>query len=602
MNQFEYKDFPDWTTMDDKDVYKSLFAQVQDFNGSFGNTISDISLRGMRQYLGRNIASLNTNGYMSTTDARTRSNGFTKGPRASYNLTASAIDTLTAKLASNSIVPQAVTYKGNAAGRALAEDLNFILKGVFHKYRITHLINLAYRDAMINRAGYLKYIVEDGDLRVDRVYIDEIIVDPADGYYNNPYKLVHRKTIPVAVMLQNYPKFSKEIQNCSLQQNRQFQTRNYTPVINVLEGWCKNTYMKGGRHVISIENTDLLDEEWDNDFFPIQKCNYLDPTIGWMGKSVVDILAPIQCEVDRILFTMQSIMQIVSVPRIFFDNNSGVNLNHMTNQIGSCIGYDGKNGVAPIINNGAGMPPELPAQLKNLIGLGMEEVGLTTMDTQGQQKTGSGNQSGEALKTMVDIKSERWALLQKNYENSHVEAGRIILNLLKGTNLKISALDRHIGLKPVSTKKIPKTEDSYVLKVFPVSEMPKSIPDLIDSVERMMNLGVIQPSQVPELFQMPDVDAYVTMQSAPTKLIDKKIEEMLEGGSYWNPEPYHNLEYALAKALQHYNWGQLNDESDKNLAKLRKFINDVETLLAQKAPQPAAVSQLAQPTQPQLPQ
>ncbi len=574
--------FPDWPESEYKSVYKAVFNQVNDFDKNIASSISAASLRGIRQYTGRGISSMSASGYMSDIDANGQL-GSSSSMRVNFNLTAAVIDTLSAKLASIQATPQAVTNKGNAKGRQLAEDLNFILKGIFHKYDLSHLINLAYKDAMINRAGYLKVVKEEDEIRVDRVYMDEIIVDPADAYYNQPYKMIHRKTIPIHVMLKKYPKFKKEIENCKVQEVRQYNTRNYTPCIQVAEAWCKNTYMDKGRHVITIETADLIDEEWDKDYFPVLKVDYCEPVVGWIGQSIVDDLDPIQREIDRILITMQAIMKLVSVPRVFIDTNSQVNKNHMTNKIGIMIEYDGKQGVAPIIHNGAAMPPELAQQLQFLIEQGYARVGLTSMDTQGQQKTGSGNQSGEALKTMTDIKSERWQLLQHNYEQTHVTLSQIILKELKGTNMKLSALDRHIGLKEISTRKIPKTDTSYVLKIFPVSSLPDSIPDLIDSVQQMLQLGVIQPSQVPELFKMPDLDALTSMQAAPRKLIDKKIEEMLDGAKYWHPEPYHDLEYALGSALQHYSWGQLNDETDKNLSLLRRFINDVKSLMAQTA-------------------
>lgn len=590
--------FPDWIDAEPKKAFAAIFNQIWDFDKGIATSISTASLRGVRQYTGRGIASMNASGYMSDIDVNTQLGVSPSMSKVNFNLTAAIIDTLAAKLASIDAVPQAVTNKGNVKGRKLAEDLNFILKGLFHKYDLTHMINLAYRDAMVSRAGYLKVIKDEDDIRIDRVYVDEIIVDPADGYYNNPYKLIHRKTIPLHVALKRWPGFKKEIESCNIQEVRQYNTRNYTPCISVAEAWCKNTYVKGGRHIICIETADIVDEEWDKDYFPVIKCDYSEPVVGWLGQSVVDDLDPIQKEIDRILVTMQAIMKLVSVPRVFIDTNSQVNKNHMTNKVGIMVEYDGKQGVAPIIHNGAGMPPELMQSLEFLIQQGYARAGLTPMDTQGQQKTGTGNQSGEALKTMTDIKSERWELLQHNYEKTHVKLSEIILKELQGTNIKLSALDRHIGLKEITTKKIPKTDTSYVLKVFPVSSLPDSIPDLIDSVTQMLQLGVIQPSQVPDLFKMPDLDAFVSMQSAPRKLIDKKIEEMIDGAKYWNPEPYHDLQYALAAALQHYSWAQLNDESDKVQAILRRFINDIRSLLAQSAalaaPQPQSPAGSAQ--------
>lgn len=584
-------EYPDWVDADPEKVHDSIFNQINDFDQGISSSITASSLRGMRQYTGRGISSLHPAGYLSDVDNNSQLNMSPSVMKVAFNLTASIIDTLSAKLASIDTVPQAVTNKGNVKGRKLAEDLNFIIKGLFHRYDLSHLINLAFRDAMINRAGYLKVVKENGEIKIDRVFIDEIIVDPADGYYNQPYKMIHRKVIPIHVLIKKYPKFKTEIEKCTVKEVRQYNTRNYTPCVTVAEAWCKNSYIASGRHIIAIETADIVDESWDKDYFPILKCDYNEPAIGWLGSSIVDELEPIQREIDRILAAMQAIMKVMSVPRVMLDTNAQVNKNHVTNKIGLIMEYDGKQGVAPIIHNGASMPPELTDQLEKMIEKGYARVGLTPMDTQGQQKTGSGNQSGEALKTMTDIKSERWQLLQHNYEQKHVELAQIILKELQGTNLKLQALDRQIGLKEISTRKIPKTEGSYVLKIFPISSLPDSIPDLIDSVERLANMGVIQPSQIPDLFKMPDLDAFVIMQSSPRKLMEKKIEEMLDSGNYWNPEPYHDLDYALTCALQHYNWGQLNDESDKVLSLLRRFIDDVRNLITQRQltqPQPVS--------------
>ena len=584
--------YPDWIDSKKKEAHVALIAQVNDYDKNISNSVAQNSLRGLRQYTGRGVASLHATGYMSDVDINAQLGISPSVMKVAFNLTAAVIDTLTAKLASIESIPQAVTYKGNVKGRKLAEDLNFILKGLFHKFNLSHMINLAYRDAMINRAGYLKVIVEEGEVRIDRVMVDEIIVDPADGYYNNPYKMIHRKAIPIHVALKKWPKWQTEIERCQIQEVRQYNTRNFTPCINVIEAWCRNSYVEGGRHVIAIETATIVDEEWNKDYFPLVRCSYNEPVIGWMGQSVVDELDPLQKEIDRILMTMQAIMKLISVPRVFVDVNTNVNDNHFTNKLGVIIKYDGKQGAMPSIHNGASMPPELPAQLEFLISQGYARVGLTSMDTQGQKQAGI--DSGEALKTMQDIKSERWQLLQKNYEHTHVELARTIFRELQGVSIKVPALDRRIGLIEISTKRIPKTDDSYVLKMFPVSSLPDTIPDRIDAVQKMVNMGIIPMSCVPELFAMPDLDAYTLLQSAPRKLIESKIEEMLETGEYWNPEPYHDLDFALTHALQQYSFGQLHNEDDKRLALLRSFINDVRGLLSQRIQPQASPQQQVQ--------
>ena len=591
MNTQEYystvSGYPDWSEAVEGEVNKAVFAQIKDFDEAVtsGTGISP-SLKGIRAYTGRGNSSMQQSNNIPDVDITGQLGVSVALMKIDFNVTAMVIDTLTAKLASIEATPQAVTFKGNSKGRRLAEDLNFLLKGLFHKYDLSHLLNLAFKDAMVNRAGYLKVVKDEGEIRVDRLYADEIIVDNADGYYNKPYKMIHRKAVPIQVMIDKFPEFEQQIKNASVKEYRQYNQRNYTPHIIVAESWCLNTYKEKGRHCIVIDNCDLVDEEWDKDYFPVLKCDYNEPIIGWLGSSVVDDLHPLQQEINRILVTIQAILKLMSVPRVFIDTNSQVNKNHFTNRVGLMVLYDGKKGLAPIIHNGSSLPPELMQSLEFLVAQCYARAGLTPLDTQGQQQTGTGNSSGEALNTMTEIKAERWRYLQHNYEQKHIELAQIILNELQGTSIKLSALDKTIGLREVSTKIIPKTKDSFVLKMFPVSSLPDGITDKIQAVTDMVNLGIIPRSLVPELFDMPDLDARTAMISAPQRLIDKIVEEMLDSGVYYPPEPYFNLQYGVMCATQHYNWAMLNEEEESKLELLRRFIKDCQTLITQMTPPP----------------
>ena len=587
--------YPDWADSKKNEVHEDLFAMIQDFDNNVNKPVSTANLNSLLQYSGSYLASAYGGGLGMSDVDRTQQLGANSGkPPASLNITAAIIDTLVAKLASIKVVPKAVTNKGNAKGRQLAEDLNDVILGIAHKYNISHLINLAFRDAMINKVGYLKVIKSSKkthtELKVERVFANEIVVDPSDGYYNQPYKLIHRKIIPISVAMKMFPKFATQIQDSQIIEVRQSSdTKNYTPSIVIAEAWCRNSYIDGGRHVIALENCTILDEDYDKDYFPIIKVDYNEPVIGFLGQSLVDELAPLQTEADRILATMQAIMKLVSVPRVFYDINSQMNPEHFTNKVGIMIGMDLKNGTAPIIHNGNGMPPELPKQLEFLVSQMYARAGLTQMDTQGQAPMGL--ESGEALKTMGDIKSERWQLLKQNYEKAHVKLVEVLLKEMSEHDIKINTMDRMIGLKEVSSKVIPKDFESFVLQVLPVSSLPSDPAGKIDTVERWVLNGWVDKQSAAELLQMPDLEAYVSISGAPRKFIEMSIEDMLNDGEYIAPEPYDNIDFAMSKALQYYAWERMNDKDEIKLKLLRRYINDCKRLIQQLAPQPQPMTQ-----------
>lgn len=603
--------YPDWVEAETANVYGSIFSQIHDFDRfSLPNTAT-MAFRGLMQYTGRYIPIVDSINHLSCLTFYNDHNiSFQGHNQTNFNLTAVVIDTLTAKLASIETAPQFVTNKGNVKGKKLGEEMNYLLKGLFHKHRLSHLIQMAFRDAMINRAGFLKIMQDDEKgINVERVMFHEMVVDPADGYYNDPCKVIHRKLVPVHVLEKLYPEHKEIIKNAMVMEAQPQLVRNYTPSVTLAEAYCKNTYKAKGRHTICLISGVILDEEWDKDYLPFVKMDYNEPVVGWMGNSVIDDLRPIQLELDRLFLSMQAILRLMSVPTWLLDSNAQMNKDHRTNEIGLMWEGDFKNGVAPILHNGAAMPPEIMQTIEFLIQQGYARAGLTPMDTQGQKP--SGITSGEAIKTMVDQKSERWSLLQSNFEHKHIELASIILKELQGTKFKVSSLDRHIGLREVSTKLIPKSSDSYTLRMYPVSSLPDSIPDLIDSVSQMLAIGMISKEQVPELINMPDLAAETALQIAPRKLVDTRLEEMMDTGVYTNPEPYHDLAYASRAATLQYNFGQLNKWDEKILALLRRYIADVKELVGQVARQqqqqmaaavPAPQQGPAQPSQPPQPQ
>ena len=325
---------PDWVEASDNAVTGSIFQQINDFDRSTINNFNGTAMVGLRQYSQRDYQSLYSLTQFGSLDLNTQLSISPSTLKTSFNLTAVVIDTLTAKLASLSVTPQAVTNKGNSKGRKLAEDLNYLIKGLFHKHNLSHLIQLAFRDAMIKRVGYLKVIQDEKNgIKVERINSDEIIIDQADGYYNDPYKMIHRKAVPVAVLERLYPEHKDIIRKSDYKQIQMGNLKDYTTCVIIAEAYCKNTYKEKGRHVICVTGGVIVDEEWDKDYLPIVKIDYNEPVVGWLGNSVVDELLPLQMEIDRILVSMQAILKIMSVPTWIVDSNAQMNKQHRTNKI-----------------------------------------------------------------------------------------------------------------------------------------------------------------------------------------------------------------------------------------------------------------------------
>jgi hypothetical protein len=101
----------------------------------------------------------------------------------------------------------------------------------------------------------------------------------------------------------------------------------------------------------------------------------------------------------------------------------------------------------------------------------------------------------------------------------------------------------------------------------------------------MLQINAITPDMVPDLLNMPDLNSKTVMMSAPRKYIEWSIEEMLDNYEYIAPEPYNDLPFSLTYALQQYAWEKMNDKDQDKLKLLRRYINDVRTLINVSSPQ-----------------
>ncbi len=583
--------FEDWAYAEnDNQLEELIFKQVSAYDSPQNKSQNYAFIRGMTAYLGKyyNLSTRFQGVGDNTIETLFGVN------RVNLNLTAMVIDSLTAKLANMPIICQACTNKGTAKGRQLAEDLNFLMLGAEHKYKIRMKHNLAMRDALIARSGFMKVGFDDGKMFIERLTKEEVVIDFVDGLYNDPHKIVQYKAVPKKVLKVKYPELATKINNSDSLDLVISQEQPSTVSTILVEAWCKNTYRKKGRHVIAIKGCIIVDEEWDKDYLPIVKYDYNPPVIGPYGPSLVDELESLQTEINRVMSTMQVIYKNMSVPRIFYDINSGFNAEKFTNRPGVMAALDLKNGVAPIIHNGAAMPPELPPYLQSLIEWGYARAGLTTTETQGQQPTGL--ESGEAIQTMADIKSERWKFFQENYEQTYIKLMEVILAEMRYSSENVNVIDKKLGLRQISTKKIPKDLDSYVIQLFPTSSLPKDFEGKIDLVMKLVQMGRIPQEAANSLIELPDLGSQQTLIDAPMNWANELIETIINDKKYVSFDRYDNIPYLYQSAKNYYALEKTNKSDEKVLKLLRQLINDCEGYIQANTP-PAPPPQPA-PSQP----
>src|SRR6185369_9932670 len=81
--------------------------------------------------------------------------------------------------------------------------------------------------------------------------------------------------------------------------------RSVGDTVTCIEAWRLPVGKKDGRHVIITETDLLLDEDYEDQFFPFADFGYSDRLYGPYSQGMAEQLVPIQTEINRTLISIQ---------------------------------------------------------------------------------------------------------------------------------------------------------------------------------------------------------------------------------------------------------------------------------------------------------
>lgn len=579
---------PWWEIEDGEACGRSMIALYKTLE-SVNTGRQQANLRHLRLYNNQEISGLSVANYVLSTQPTTTN---MRQNRLTMNVVKSCIDTLVSKMVKSKIKPTFLTKGGSYDQQKRAQLLNKFTAGLFYKTKLHQAAPMALRDCFIFGDGFIKvYTDQNGELCADRIFPDEIHVDPNDAYYGNPRTLYQRKFVAKDELISMWPEHEEMIRKAPTEQT--FRGRAVVECLLVVESWRRASKegKPDGKHIIAIGTGALLLEDYSRVKFPIATIRYTQQPLGFYGMGVAEELIGIQVELNRILMHVVQCMRLISNPRVFVEAGSAVNTNQLTNEIGGVVEYTGQ---PPIFMTPQSVSPEYFSQMENLYRKAYEIVGVSSLSAQSKNPLGS-NASGKALREMSNIESERFMLTGQAYENFHMDVAELMLDEVRHSkkSVEVKSFNRKDGLEVISSADLDLSDDGYVMQVFPTSALPDTPSARLQTITEMMQSGLIDPEDGQELLDFPDLDARSQIQNSPIRLIRKQIESMLDSGKLIMPEPYDNLLKARSMATMYYNYARLADVEEERLDVLRQYIDAVQDLIQQseQASQPAAPAQ-----------
>lgn len=510
--------------------------------------------------------------------------------RPTMNIIQSCVDTLVSRITQSRPRPVFLTDNGNYKERNLAKQLNSFVMGEFYQCKAYALGELVLRDASVLGTGCVK-VYEDYKKRVamERVLLTELLVDHNDALYGCPRAMYEVKLVDRAVVLDQFPEFRAKIEKAeqAFPDSGGESERTTSDQIMLAEGWRlpSGEDTGDGMHIIACSAGSLFEEEWDKETFPFAFLHYSPRILGFWGQALAEQLMGTQVEINKILATISTSINLVGVPRVFVEDGSKVVKAHLNNQIGAIVTYQGTKPsyeVAPCV------PVELYTQLERLIQFGYSQSGVSALSATSQKPAGLN--SGEAIRNYDDLQTDRFAALVKRYENFYVDLAYLSIDKAKDIAERDGKYgtvypDKN-GIKEIDLPEAKRLENPFVIQCFNASSLPRDLAGRLATVTEMMQGGLIDPQEGRRLLDYPDIEQDDKLATAAEERILQILDDIIDTGKYVPPDPFMNLLLAEEKVIQYYNLYSQAKLEEAKAAKLRDFFSQIQTLKMAAMPPP----------------
>jgi len=563
-----------------EDVHKDITKYVSHIIDKQSNYSTD-NLKYLRLYGNYQSVGLGAKDYSTDSSAGSSDN------RVTLNIVASMVDTVSSKITKNRPRPMFLTEGGTYRDQKKAEKMNKFVEGSFYKMGLYAKGTQCFTDACVFGSGFAKFYTLAGDIKTERVFPDEILVDNDEAIYGNPRSLYQKKYVHRSVLKEQFPKFKEEIEQANKDTSNNYLLSTYysqdynMDMVTIFEAWHlpSSDKSKDGRHVICIDSVTLFDEEWKKDYFPFVMLKWSDRLLGYYGQGIAEQLLGIQYEINKILKVIQTAQNLVSIPKIMIESGSKIVKSHLNNQIGGIVVY---SGTKPSYETFQAISPELYQHLERLYNKAYEIIGVSQLAA--TSKKPSGLDSGVALREFNDIETERFMTIGRRYEQFYLDSAKIILDLAKdlseGEGEYSVKFNNKKFIEKINFSEINLDEDAYEMKCYPTAFLPSTPAGKLQAIQELLNSGLISKEDGLRLLEYPDLDSVTNLMNSQVEIIDDTLQSMVDSGEYIPVEPYLNLELALKRAQLSYMRYKLDGVDDERLELIRQYLTDIADMLA----------------------
>ncbi len=470
-----------------------------------------------------------------------------------------------------------------------------------------------FLDACVFPTGGVAKISSDADtgrINYERVFSWELYVDPLEARYGQPRNLFHVYPYDRDELIALFPEHADALELVNPYEDHDHAAvRGAGRVANqvkVYEAWrLPFSKSKPGRHVIMVDGTVLLDEEYVRDEFPFVWIRWSQHLLGFDGVSLVEEIASISDSINEHIQRMSQTVKHTSMGVCIYEEGDVREEDLRTNE--DFINIRTKPGAAN--------PPQwispTPFWAANIqwVQMQVEKIhdisGVSEMTSTAQKPQGL--TAGVAIRTVENAQSKRFSVIYRSYEEAFVALARHTVACAR----ELAEQDPDFSvrwpgksfLQTLKWSDVDLRDDQYVIQLYPVSGIKNTPADRLQLAQELNAAGKLSDEALIEVIKYLDTQKELDGVTKQRELIESYVESWLDytpekeaSGEfrYEAPIPWMpSLPDALVQVAQAFLDASMNRIPEANKEFFLRYMQELDQQIEAKAQRAAALQATA---------
>lgn len=342
--------------------------------------------------------------------------------------------------------------------------------------------------------------------------------------------------------------------------------------LGVLEGYYRAVGRKGkpgykpGRHFVAIDGHVLLDDEYEEDYFPFARMVW-QPRYGcWYGIGGAERITGHQRRLNKHNWQFDAQLDSIARPTTFVRPiDAALNVQDRT-AAGTTAVYRGDlpHTVIPTAVSPEQYRRDEVIHQRSFENFGQSRMAATSMKP-------AGIDSGVALREYKDQSSDRFASQEQRFEAFKLRTTWLGLMCCKKLGKDAPSFQRTTtyGTKLLTWSKVdPKDARVRMQAASTLSSTPAGRKQF---AMELAQGGVISTDEARILLEQPDIERSLSLYTAALRNIERCLEDMLDGYIVM-PHPMMNLKMCVWRGQAQLNLSEMDNAPEDVLENIRQFV------------------------------